>query len=64
MTSALPTPEMLAFYERRTNEHIERVRRCLAIMSTVTEHATELMQRARVHDASKFGPEERIRMSG
>ena len=31
----LPTPEMIAFYERRTQEHIERVRRCLAVMAEV-----------------------------
>ncbi len=51
---------MDAFYERRTNEHIERVRRCLAVMASVTEHSTELWQRARVHDTSKFGPAERL----
>jgi hypothetical protein len=55
-----PTPEMLAFFERRTNEHIERVRRCLTLLAAVTDHGEELLERARVHDASKFGPEERI----
>src|SRR5262245_51061359 len=55
-----PTPEMLAFYERRTNEHIERVRRCLALLAKVTDHGEELLERARVHDASKFGPEEYV----
>jgi hypothetical protein len=55
-----PTPEMLAFYERRTNEHIERVRRCLALLADVVGRREELMERAKVHDASKFGPEERI----
>ena len=55
-----PTPEMLAFYERRTNEHIERVRRCLMLLATVTDFGPELAERARVHDASKFGPDERI----
>jgi hypothetical protein len=55
-----PTPEMLAFYERRTNEHIERVRRCLALLSEVTDCGDELIERARVHDASKFGPDEHI----
>jgi hypothetical protein len=55
-----PTPEMLAFYERRTNEHIERVRRCLTLLADVVGHGEELMERAKVHDASKFGPEERI----
>ena len=55
-----PTPEMLAFYERRTNEHIERVRRCLTLLAGVTGHGEELLERGRIHDASKFGPEERI----
>ena len=55
-----PTPEMFAFYERRTNEHIERVRRCLMLLANATEHTAELTARADVHDASKFDPEERI----
>jgi hypothetical protein len=55
-----PTPEMVAFYECRTNEHIERVRRCLAVMSSATEYGDELLERGRVHDDSKFGPQERI----
>ncbi len=55
-----PTPEMIAFYERRTNEHIERVRRCLLLMAQATDYGEELLERAKVHDASKFGPEERI----
>jgi hypothetical protein len=55
-----PTPEMLAFYERRTNEHIERVRRCLLLLADVMDCGAELLERAKVHDASKFGPEERI----
>jgi hypothetical protein len=55
-----PTPEMFAFYERRTNEHIERVRRCLTLLAAVTDDGEELIERARVHDASKIGPEERI----
>jgi hypothetical protein len=55
-----PTPEMLAFYERRTNEHIERVRRCLTLLADVTDYSEELIERAKLHDASKFGTEERI----
>jgi hypothetical protein len=55
-----PTPEMLAFYERRTNEHIERVRRCLALLAQASDRREELLERARVHDASKFADEERI----
>lgn len=55
-----PTPEMVAFYESRTNEHIERVRLCLAVMASATEYGEELLERAKVHDESKFGPQERI----
>src|SRR6516165_7845651 len=55
-----PTPQMLAFFERRTNEHIERVRTCLTLLARVTPHGEELLRRAEVHDASKFGPEERL----
>jgi hypothetical protein len=55
-----PTPEMLAFYERRTKEHIDRVRRCMMLLADVTPHREEVLERAQVHDASKFGPEERI----
>jgi hypothetical protein len=60
MAVSEPTPEMVAFYERRTNEHINRVRCCLALMAAVTEHTEALNERAKVHDASKFGPAERI----
>src|SRR5262245_853468 len=45
-----PTPEMLAFYERRTREHIERVGRCLGVLARVTGHGEELIERAKVHD--------------
>jgi hypothetical protein len=55
-----PTLEMLAFYERRTNEHIERVRRCLTLLAGVTNYGEELIERGKVHDASKSGAEERI----
>jgi hypothetical protein len=51
---------MIAFFEQRTKEHIERVRACLAALATVTPHAVELRERAMVHDASKFGPLARI----
>ena len=55
-----PTPQMVAFYEQRTNEHIARVRKCLLLMATATEYGEELTERAKAHDASKFGPEERL----
>ena len=55
-----PTPKMVSFYERRTREHIERVRCCLRLIAGTTDNAEELIARGDVHDASKFGPEERI----
>lgn len=60
MDASEPTAEMVAFFERRTNEHIDRVRRCLALIAQSGDYAGELEERARVHDASKYGPEERI----
>jgi hypothetical protein len=51
---------MIAFYELRTREHIERVRHCLTLLANVSEHRDELLERARTHDASKYGPEERV----
>jgi hypothetical protein len=55
-----PTPEMVAFYERRTREHIERVQKCLTLLAKVTPHGEDLLERAKTHDASKYGPEERV----
>jgi hypothetical protein len=55
-----PTTEMVAFFERRTREHIERVRRCLALMTEITGHRAELFERGRTHDASKLDSEERV----
>ncbi|WP_428305620.1 DUF5662 family protein [Lacipirellula sp.] len=55
-----PTLEMITFYERRTREHIERVARCLTLLAEATSHGDELRERARNHDASKFGTEERV----
>ena len=36
--SPQPTLAMIAFYERRTREHIERVRRCLEAMAEATPY--------------------------
>lgn len=60
MPEIQPTAKMIAFYECRTQEHIDRVRRCLNVMAAVAEHAEELKERARLHDASKFCVEERV----
>lgn len=51
---------MIEFYERRTKEHIARVASNLMLLAAVTDYGDELADRAKVHDASKFGPEERI----
>ena len=51
---------MVAFYERRTNEHIERVRKCLELLATVIGYRKDLVDRGNVHDASKFGDTECI----
>lgn len=53
-----PTREMIEFYLRRTKEHIARVASNLMLLAKVTGYEQELAERARVHDASKFGPEE------
>jgi hypothetical protein len=55
-----PTPAMVAFYEQRTRAHIERVRKCLGLLAGVTPFGAELVERGKIHDASKFGPEERV----
>lgn len=54
-----PTSEMVAFYERRTKEHIERVRQCIYAIAGVTDCPDDLLERAKVHDNSKFSDEER-----
>ncbi|MCP4782061.1 MAG: hypothetical protein GY903_19145 [Fuerstiella sp.] len=54
---------MFAFIERRTLEHIERVRKCLSAIATVTPYGDALNERAEGHDLSRFGPEERIALT-
>lgn len=51
---------MVEFYERRTKEHIERVRRCLFVMAEATDYTEDLKERAGAHDESKFEPEELV----
>jgi hypothetical protein len=58
--SPQPTAAMIEFYERRTIAHIGRVRSCLRVMAEITHYGSELLTRAKEHDASKFEPEERI----
>lgn len=57
---AKPTAEMIAFADHRTKDHIARVTANLMQLSKVTEYGDELAKRARFHDASKFGPKERL----
>lgn len=58
--SETPTPVMTEFYEQRTRAHIQRVRACLELVANQSVHREELLLRAETHDASKFGPEERV----
>lgn len=51
---------MVAFFELRTKQHIDRVRTCLELLANVTSYGAELRERARIHDASKFEPDERL----
>lgn len=51
---------MLEFFQQRTREHIARVARNLTLLANASEHGDELIARAKIHDASKFGPEEFI----
>lgn len=55
-----PSPEMVEFYEQRTREHISRVARNLKLLAQVMQQRNELLERAMIHDASKFSEEERI----
>ncbi|PHS18482.1 MAG: hypothetical protein COA78_02015 [Blastopirellula sp.] len=50
---------MIEFYEQRTKEHIARVAANLRLLAKVTIHSEELTRRQKIHDASKFAPEER-----
>ncbi len=60
MRTPKPTEEMVDFFYRRTKAHIARVAKNLMLLAEVTPHGEALVQRAKVHDASKFGPEERV----
>jgi hypothetical protein len=51
------TDAMVAYFEKRTRMHIDRVRDCLSIVSAAT--GIDLAERAETHDASKFVEPER-----
>ena len=57
---ANPTPEMVAFFERRTREHIDRVTRNLTVLAKLPGYPKEIVSRGKIHDASKFAPPERL----
>ena len=49
---------MIAFFEQRTAEHINRVRKNLAALAPVTLYGDTLIERGKQHDASKYSPKE------
>lgn len=55
-----PTEEMVKFFEKRTKEHIDRVRKYLKILHEKTDLGEELLERAKIHDDSKYGEIERL----
>lgn len=57
--SAKPTEAMVRNFEKRTQEHIDRVAKYLKHFYKVTDLGDELLERAKSHDKSKYGPEER-----
>ena len=60
MTLQNPTTEMIAFYEARTLAHIARVSANLYRLNMVLDYGNALLERAAIHDASKFSSEEYI----
>jgi len=54
------TPEMITFFERRTHEHIERVRRNLAALASLPGYPPVILARGEIHDESKFVQPERV----
>lgn len=58
--SCRPTDEMILNFEKRTREHINRVKKYLNILYQLTDLGKELLVRADNHDLSKYGPIERL----
>jgi len=50
---------MITFFERRTHEHINRVRRNLAALASLPDYPQEILDRGEIHDESKFVSPER-----
>lgn len=57
---ANPTSEMMAFFERRTRKHIDRVIGNLTVLAKLPGYPKEIVSRGKIHDASKFAPPERV----
>ncbi len=55
-----PTTRMIRSFEKRTKEHINRVAKNLRKIHAQTDWGSELLERAKIHDESKYGKEERI----
>jgi hypothetical protein len=55
-----PTPAMVRNYEKRTKMHIDLVGQNLKKLHQMTDWGDELLQRASVHDRSKYGPVEKL----
>lgn len=55
-----PTDKMVAFFEKRTKEHIGLVGKYIKILHDKTDLGQELLDRAEIHDTSKYGPVERL----
>jgi hypothetical protein len=55
-----PTPEMVMFFERRTQEHIDRVRHNLTALASLPNYPKVILDRGEIHDKSKFVPPERL----
>lgn len=57
--STKPTEAMVRNFEKRTNEHINRVAKNLRRLYEKTDLGNELLERASVHDDSKYSEEEK-----
>jgi hypothetical protein len=57
----IPTPEMIKHYEERTQAHIDRVAFNMVLFAGYEGIAKEVLaSRGRIHDQSKFSPQERL----
>ena len=54
------TQEMIDFFEVRTKEHIDRVKKSLEKVAVSSQYSQDLIARSKIHDASKYEKEERV----